>query len=75
MSRLWLVVSVLALVGCPPPKARTDGAPEGTPTDPVDVCTQTGDVCHYDGSQLGVCNESATDCPGPGPCYRCVAQH
>jgi hypothetical protein len=75
-----IVLASLGLLGCPPPESRSGDKPAGTPTDPVEVCEQAGDVCRYDGSQLGVCNAAASGkaakvCPGPGPCFTCVPQH
>jgi hypothetical protein len=77
MRYACVVLSLFAAVGCPPPESRVGGTPAGTPTDPVEVCTRVGDVCRYDGSQLGVCNKAAAGkpCPTPGPCFTCVSQH
>ncbi len=81
MPRTILGVLVLFLVGCPPPpETRVGDGPAGTPTDPVEVCRDAGEVCRYDGSQLGVCNVDAARvgtpaCAGPGKCFRCVPQH
>lgn len=75
-----LTAALLSLLGCPPPESRPGQKPAGTPTDPVEVCEHSGEVCRYDGAQLGVCNAAATRsgtpaCPGSGPCFACVPQH
>jgi hypothetical protein len=78
VPRIALLVSLLVLGGCPPPETRAGNKPEGTPTDPVEVCEQSGDVCRYEGSKLGVCNSAASGtngCPSAGPCFVCVSQH
>lgn len=75
MKRVAIVVGLAAGLGCPPP-SRTDAKPQGTPTDPVTVCEQVGDVCKIgNDSQLGVCNKSTEQCPGPDPCFACILQH
>lgn len=76
VSRFALLVSLVVLGGCPPPETRAGHKPEGTPTDPVEVCEQAGDVCRYEGSKLGVCNKAGTGaCAGAGACFVCVSQH
>ena len=78
VPRIALLVSLLVLGGCPPPETRAGNKPEGTPTDPVEVCEQSGDVCRYEGSKLGVCNSAASGtnvCPSAAPCFVCVSQH
>jgi len=73
--RLLATLAVAALLGCPPPSS-SGAKPAGTPTDPVQVCEQVGDVCQEAGSsQLGVCNRTTEACPGPDPCFVCMPQH
>ena len=76
IRRLVAVVAVNVLLGCPPPSPSSGDKPAGTPTDPVQVCEQVGDVCQEaGGSQLGVCNRTTENCPGPEPCFVCMPQH
>jgi hypothetical protein len=65
------ILLALALAGCSSSKGKK---PEGTPTDPVEVCEKLADVCRLDGAKLGVCIE-APKCEGPAPCFTCVSQH
>jgi hypothetical protein len=75
MKRVGIVVGLIGLLGCPPPPSTSGGKPTGTPTDPVKVCEEIGDVCVMGGAQLGVCNKSTAACPGPDPCFTCMPQH
>jgi hypothetical protein len=73
--RTWLLLASLAsLTGCPPP--AEGAAPAGTPTDPVEVCAEVGQVCQRGGSsQLGVCTKSEAQCEAPDGCFTCMLQH
>ncbi len=62
-----LLIPVLALCACDPPKGSQGGA--------VAVCTQVGQRCTHSPGKLGVCtpaNESSCDVP---PCLSCASQH
>ena len=65
------ILLALVLAGCSASKGKK---PEGTPTDPVEVCEELADVCRLDGAKLGVCIE-APACDGPARCVTCVSQH
>ena len=74
MNRIALLLLLSA--GCSSSKGRK---PEGTPTDPVEVCERVADVCLLEGAgaKLGVCVEapSPEPCKGRVPCFTCMAQH
>jgi len=62
MKRALLLV---LLLGCGP-----EGKPAGTAADPVEVCEQSGQVCRFEGSKLGVCGHAKS-----GTGLVCVSQH
>jgi hypothetical protein len=72
MNRMAFVLLLLA--GCSSAKERK---PEGTPTDPVEVCERVADVCRLEGAKLGVCVTalSPEPCKGRVPCFTCMSQH
>lgn len=61
--------ALVLLTGCENPKGA---APAGTPTDPVETCAKMGQVCRYQGQQLGVCQFRDGSDP---PTFVCVSQH
>ncbi len=64
-------VVALGTFGCDTGKVS---APTGTPTDPVETCAKVGQVCRYNGQQLGVCHfRDGTD--NPGDRFVCLSQH
>ncbi len=66
MIRVAAIVSVLVLAGCGPDRS----APAGNTSDPVEVCTESAQVCRYDGAKLGVCTRTET-----GDGLFCASQH
>lgn len=74
MVRIAFVLLLSA--ACSSSKGRK---PEGTPTDPVEVCERVADVCLLEkaGAKLGVCVEapSPEPCKGRVPCFTCMSQH
>jgi len=61
----WLVA------GCP------ESTPEkpGSPSNPVETCTESGQVCKTGDAPLGVCTKSKAHCDDPAGCFICMAQH
>lgn len=70
--RRAIVLLCLVAVGCAPPEP---GKP-GSPSNPVEVCTDAGQVCKTGDAPLGVCTKSTSAaCDEPGGCYVCMSQH
>ncbi len=46
----------MLLLGCGP-GSSSNTPPAGTMSDPVTTCVRVGDVCRFDGAQLGVCTQ------------------
>ena len=69
-----IAFALLLLAGCSSSKGRK---PEGTLTDPVEVCERVADVCKLEGAKLGVCVQAHTPdpCKGRTPCFTCMSQH
>ncbi len=77
---LGLVLVCALLSSCKSSSAPGEHKPSGTPTDPVQVCEQHGQVCQMTSSQLGVCVSPKEDrkqelCGERFPCLICGPQH
>ena len=71
MKRAFVLCGALLAAGCPDP------APEkpGTPSNPVEICTASGEVCKTGDAPLGVCTKSKAQCDDPNGCFVCMPQH
>lgn len=70
--RTALVLLSLLAAGCPQP----DPGKPGSPSNPVDVCGEVGQVCKTGDAPLGVCTKSTTAvCDKPDGCFVCMSQH
>lgn len=72
MVRSVFVLLFVVATGCPQP----DPGKPGSPSNPVDVCEDAGQICKTGYAPLGVCTKSTTAaCEKPGGCYVCMSQH